>query len=96
MENSNPQQYGQVFVSHPLGLHARPSVKITKLAKQFQAVIMISKDNGANWVDAKSIVKVMGMKVKVGQTLKVKANGSDAKDAIKELMKIFKKILSEQ
>ena len=84
----------QVFVANPLGLHARPAVRLTKLAKGFNADILLSKDNGAHWVDAKSIVRVMGMKVKVGGTLRVKASGPDARQAVGKLMELFEEIFA--
>ena len=33
---------GSVIITHNVGLHARPSVKLTKLAKGFGAVIEIA------------------------------------------------------
>ena len=41
------------------GMHARPAVKLTKLAKKFQAQISIRASDAAEWINAKSVAKVM-------------------------------------
>jgi phosphocarrier protein HPr len=43
------------------GLHARPAVKLTKLAKRFDASVRMRIGAKGDWIDAKSVVKVMGM-----------------------------------
>ena len=53
---------GSVVITHDVGLHARPSVKLTKLAKGFSSTIEIAGAPDGPWIDAKSIVKVMAMK----------------------------------
>ncbi len=82
--------HGRVVITNPIGLHARPAVKLTKLAKTFKSSIFIAKSNGDEWVDAKSIVKVMGLKVKVGETLLLSADGPDAQQAAGALIALIK------
>ncbi len=53
-----------VTITHPIGLHARPAVKLTKLAKSFAAEIRLRGLPDGEWVDAKSIVKVMALKLR--------------------------------
>lgn len=69
-------------IHHKVGLHARPSVKLTKLAKTFAADIEISGTAEGPWIDAKSIVKVMALKVKQGATLYLRSRGADAAAAL--------------
>ncbi len=73
---------GSVVITHAVGLHARPSVKLTKLAKGFGATVEIAGSAGGPWTDAKSIVKVMAMKAKQNSTLHMRAMGADAEAAI--------------
>lgn len=78
-----------VQITHPTGLHARPAVKFTKLAKTFEADIRVKGKADAPWVDAKSIVKVMGLKLRTGTTLELQAEGEGAEaalDALKDLV----------
>lgn len=84
MTDSNAS--GAVLLTHPVGLHARPSVKLTKLAKTFRSTIEISTAAEGPWIDAKSIVKVMAAKVPQGSHLHVRAAGADADDAVAALI----------
>ena len=65
-----------------LGLHARPSVKLTRLAKTFASEIEMAAGAEGPWVDAKSIVKVMAVKAAKGATLRFRAKGPDAAEAL--------------
>ncbi len=85
----------EIVVTHPIGLHARPSVKLTQLAKTFDASIRMRVLDDGEWVDAKSIVRVMAMKVKVGQTLLVHAEGADAAPAVDALVTLIESDFDE-
>ena len=71
-----------VVITHEVGLHARPSVKLTKLAKGFSSALEIAGAPEGPWIDAKSIVKVMAMRAKQNSTLFVRATGEDAQAAV--------------
>lgn len=73
---------GSVVITHDVGLHARPSVKLTKTAKGFSSTIEIAGTPEGPWIDAKSIVKVMAMKARQNSTLFVRATGEDAQAAV--------------
>jgi phosphocarrier protein HPr len=73
---------GQAVITHDVGLHARPSVKLTKLAKGFSAAVEVAGSESGPWIDAKSIVKVMAMKARQHSTLFVRASGADAATAV--------------
>ena len=85
---------GEVRITHAVGLHARPSVKLTKLAKSFGARIRLRGDNG-DWVDAKSIVKVMALKVPEGESLQFEAEGGDAEAAVAALVSLVERDFDE-
>lgn len=85
----------QVLVTHEVGLHARPSVKFTKLAKAFGARIALALAEDGPWVDAKSIVKVMATKAPKGSTLYLRAEGEDAEDAIEALVGLVQRDFDE-
>jgi phosphocarrier protein HPr len=73
---------GSAVISSGLGLHARPSVRLTKLAKSFQSHVEVMAANGDGWVNAKSIVKVMRLKANSGIALNVRARGEDSAAAV--------------
>ena len=74
-----------VTLVNALGLHARPSVKLTRLAKTFASEIQIAAGPEEPWIDAKSIVKVMAVKAAKGTTLRFRAKGPDAAEALAAL-----------
>lgn len=85
----------QVLITHDVGLHARPSVKLTKLAKGFGARIVLAVTEQGPWVDAKSIVKVMATKAPKGATLYIRAEGDDAEDAVEALVDLVRRDFDE-
>jgi phosphocarrier protein len=76
----------EVTITHPVGLHARPSVKFTKLAKTFTARIELATSPDGPWIDAKSIVKVMAAKAPKGTRIHLRAEGDDADAAMAALV----------
>lgn len=86
---------GAVLLTHAVGLHARPSVKLTKLAKTFRASVELSPGPEGPWIDAKSIVKVMAAKVPQGSELHFRAAGNDAGDAITALIQLVERDFDE-
>jgi phosphocarrier protein len=62
------------------GLHARPAAEIVKTAARYKAEITISRDDLE--VNGKSIMGVMMLAAEQGSTLKVKADGPDAEQAV--------------
>lgn len=85
-----------VVIRHATGLHARPAVKFTKLAKTFANTdIRIRGSDEAPWIDAKSIVKVMALKLRSGTTLQLEAMGSDADAAASALKSLVERNFDE-
>ena len=77
---------GSVLLLHVAGLHARPSVKLTKLAKTFVSRIELAVAGGGPWIDAKSIVKVMAAKAPKDTVLHFRAEGGDAQAAVDSMI----------
>ena len=74
------------LLRHAVGLHARPSVKLTKLAKGFESRIDLGLSADGPWVDAKSIVKVMATKAPKDSIIYFRAEGADADAAVQALV----------
>ena len=85
----------RVLITHDVGLHARPSVKLTKLAKRFASRIDLALGADGPWIDAKSIVKVMATKAPKGSTLHLRAEGEDADRAIEALVGLVERDFDE-
>jgi phosphocarrier protein HPr len=73
-----------------VGLHARPSVKLTQLAKTFDCRVEIALSADGPWVDAKSPVKVMRVKAPRGVVLHVRTIGQGARAAMDALMSLVR------
>src|SRR5712672_729422 len=80
-KTSVPRTASAVLVN-PVGLHARPSVKLTQCAKKFVAAIEIALAPDGPWTDAKSPVKVMRVKAPQGATLYLRVAGADSEAAL--------------
>lgn len=85
----------QVEITHEVGLHARPSVKFTKLAKTFAADVEMALAADGPWIDAKSIVKVMAAKAPKGTVLYLRASGEGAESAVKALVELIERDFDE-
>jgi phosphocarrier protein HPr len=85
----------QVEITHPVGLHARPSVKFTKLAKTFAAEVEVALAADGPWFDAKSIVKVMAAKAPKGTVLHLRAKGEGAENAVNALVELVERDFDE-
>lgn len=92
---SDQQASGSVVLTHAVGLHARPSVKLTKLAKTFRSSIKLGLGPEGPWIDAKSIVKVMGARVPQGTSLHFRADGADAAPAVAALIGLVERDFDE-
>ena len=69
-----------------VGLHARPSVKLTQCAKRFAAKIELALSGDGPWTDAKSPVKVMRVKAPQGATLHFRVAGPDGEVALAAML----------
>jgi len=84
-----------VLITHEVGLHARPSVKFTKLAKSFAAEVEVAVAANGPWFDAKSIVKVMAAKAPKGTMLHIRAKGDGAQEAVGALVDLVQRDFDE-
>ena len=74
-------------ISNKLGLHARASAKLTKLAGSFPCEVWITR--GERRVNAKSIMGVMMLAAGMGSTVELETAGEreqDAQDALLALI----------
>lgn len=92
---SDARVTGMAEITNPTGLHARPAVKLTKLAKAYCARIELAFAVEGPWIDAKSVVKVMALKAPRGAVLHFTAEGGDAAAAIAALLDLVRRDFDE-
>jgi phosphocarrier protein len=76
-----------VAITNKLGLHARASAKLTKLAGSFPCEIWLSK--GERRVNAKSIMGVMMLAAGVGSEIMIETEGDQAREAMDALLALL-------
>ncbi len=78
-----------VLIVNPLGLHARPAALFVKLATTFRSDVEVGNDS--MMVNGKSIMGVMMLAAECGSTIRIKASGSDAAEALDKLAELVAK-----
>ena len=73
-----------ITISNKLGLHARASAKLTKVASGFRSEIFVSR--GDRRVNAKSIMGVMMLAAAMGTEIEIDAAGDDEQAAVDALV----------
>jgi phosphocarrier protein len=76
-----------ITISNKLGLHARASAKLSKLAGSFQCEILMSR-NGRQ-VNAKSIMGVMMLAAGIGTQVELETAGVDEEAAMQALVALI-------
>lgn len=74
-------------ISNKLGLHARASAKLTKLAGSFPCEVWIRK--GERRVNAKSIMGVMMLAAGLGSTVEIDVDGEREQEAMAALLALI-------
>jgi phosphocarrier protein len=76
-----------ITISNKLGLHARASAKLTKLAGGYKSEIHLSR-NGRR-VNAKSIMGVMMLAAGMGSEVEIEVDGADEQQAMGALRELI-------
>ncbi len=77
----------RIQISNKLGLHARASAKLTKLAGGFKSEIHLAR-NGRR-VNAKSIMGVMMLAAGLGSEVDIEVEGADEHEAMDALRRLI-------
>jgi phosphocarrier protein len=81
-------------VDNKSGLHARPAAIFVQEAAKYKADIQIGKDN--RFVSAKSILGVLSLGVRGGETIVLKIVGDDEQQAAQALQEIANQKFGEE
>ena len=76
-----------VTISNKLGLHARASAKLTKLAGSFPCEVWLSR--GDRRINAKSIMGVMMLAAGIGTTVELETNGPQEEEAMNAIVQLM-------
>lgn len=67
------------IIIDPLGMHARPATALLKLARKFRSDFSLKKDG--KLVQMKSMLNILSVSAKCGDTISVVIDGEDETDA---------------
>jgi phosphocarrier protein HPr len=82
-----------ISISNKLGLHARASAKLTKLAGSFKSEVHLSRN--ARRVNAKSIMGVMMLAAGIGSEIEIETDGVDEQAAMDALVALIQNKFGE-
>jgi phosphocarrier protein len=82
-----------ITISNRLGLHARASAKLTKLAGGFKSEIHLSRNERR--VNAKSIMGVMMLAAGCGAEIGIETDGADEEAAMQALRELIESKFGE-
>ena len=83
----------EALIINKLGLHARASAKLTRLASGFKCEVMLSRNNRR--VNAKSIMGVMMLAAAKGTTIGIETDGEDEADAMQAMLNLINDCFGE-
>ncbi|MFP5418861.1 MAG: HPr family phosphocarrier protein [Gammaproteobacteria bacterium] len=80
-------QQRDIEIVNKLGLHARPSARLTQLASEFKSDVFMAR-NGRR-INAKSIMGVMMLAAAKGSTVTLETQGEDEAEAMDALSNLI-------
>ncbi len=86
-------QIKEVEIVNKLGLHARASAKLTKLASQFNSEVWAMRNSRR--VNAKSIMGVMTLAANKGSRIQLETTGDDEIEAMAALVALVEDYFGE-
>ena len=93
-ENHEPRHARDVRIPNVLGLHARPAAELVKVASRFECEVWVGK--GDLEVNGKSIMGVMMLAAECGSTIRIRADGPDATEAVAALAALVENGFGEE
>jgi phosphocarrier protein len=78
---------GEVTITNPLGLHARPAAALVQAVLRFQSDVYIIS-NGHR-VNAKSIMGLLTLAAACGSVLQLSCRGIDAREALEAVRSLI-------
>ncbi|MBO4866787.1 MAG: HPr family phosphocarrier protein [Ruminococcus sp.] len=72
------------IIEDEIGIHARPAGNLVKLIKTFSSTVTLEKE-GKPPVSGTALMKIMGLGVKCGDTVKFTIEGEDEEEAFQQI-----------
>ena len=85
-----------VEIRNKYGLHARASTRMAQIAQRFRSDIWISRIEGTQEVDGKSILGILTLGAERGMQLRIRVSGEDALAAMKAITQLIDENFHEE
>lgn len=73
----------ELKIANKIGLHARPASMLVEAAKKYDCAFTLEKAGAST--DLKSMISLMKLQVKMGDTILLSARGADEEKGLNEL-----------
>ena len=83
----------EIAIVNRRGLHARPAARFVQAANRFRADVWLEK--GSTQVNGKSILGLMMLGANKGSKLRIRVEGQDAYEAMREIERLIQSWLDE-
>jgi phosphotransferase system HPr (HPr) family protein len=83
-----------LVITNKVGLHARPARLLVQTAALFRSQILLQY--GEQTANARSIVAVLRLGVRCGSTLRLRAEGEDAEEAVRAIVELVQRNFDEE
>ena len=83
-------------IRNKYGLHARASTRLAQVAQRFKSCIWVSRADGKQEVDGKSILGILTLGAERGMSIRVRVTGEDAPDAMSAIVQLFNDNFEEE
>jgi len=83
----------EIAIVNRLGLHARPAALFAQVANRFRVDVWVEKDS--TQVNGKSILGLMMLGASQGSKLRIRIEGPDAYEAIREIERLIQSWFDE-
>jgi len=84
----------EVDIANKVGMHARPASLLVEAAHKFRSRIWIEKDGQV--ANGKNITSLLLLSADKGSRIKIRAEGSDAAEAVQTLVQLVKNKFGEE
>lgn len=91
---ANKPHKRQLVVANSLGLHARVAARIAETVQKYDCQVVLKKDGAV--ADGGSILSILTLDAPVGSSLHLEAHGSQACQALDELVGLFESRFGEE
>jgi phosphocarrier protein HPr len=80
-------------ITAPQGLHARPATTLIKLVKKYKSTISLKR--GEKTVLLKSMLNIIALNIKDGETVSIRIEGEDEFEALANIDQFFTQELKD-